>query len=276
VLQIPRQDDLRTAVTPTLVKDVLNAAASADPPAAQLQSLGYEIGLLIDYLETEGADLQTLSSYEFTYFQLLDHHRKPQALFSILGNDPRLFVEFISRVYRGKSEPRRDLDAHKAALAQNTWWILQNWRGLPGQRKDGTIDSHHLERWIRSARLAFAEVDRADIGDEQIGQILAASPQGSDGIWPAEPVRTIIETIGSPSIEVGIHVGVVIGRGFTTRGPYDGGEQERNIAGRYKRWAQQTAGEWPRTSRILRRLAEEYEREASRHDAEAQVSADTQ
>ena len=102
------------------------------------------------------------------------------------------------------------------------------------------------------------------------------SPLGADGIWPAESVRSIIEAIGSPSIEAGIHVGVVNDRGFTTRGPYDGGEKERNIAARYKRWAQQASGEWPRTSRILRRLAEEYEREAGRHDAEAQVSADTQ
>ncbi len=60
------------------------------------------------------------------------------------------------------------------------------------------------------------------------------------------------------------------------RGPYDGGVQERDLADRYKRWAQQTAGEWPRTSRVLRRLAEEYDRQASRHDAEAQASADAQ
>lgn len=79
-----------------------------------------------------------------------------------------------------------------------------------------------------------------------------------------------------PASRRGVHVGVVNDRGITTRGLYDGGDQERNIAGRYKRWAQQAAGEWPRTSRILRRLGEEYEREAGRRDAEAQISADTQ
>lgn len=275
-LEMPRQADLAPGVTPALVKDVLNAAASSNPRGSQLPLLAYEVGLLIDYLETAGANLQTLSGYEFVYFQLLEHQRKPRALFSVLGSDPHVFVEFVSRVYRGKSESRRDLDDSEAARALNTWSILRNWRTVPGQREDGTIDSVYLERWIRSARLALAEVDRADIGDEQIGQILAASPPGADGIWPAEPVRTIIETIGSPSMETGIHIGVINGRGITTRGPYDGGEQERNIADRYKHWAQQAAGEWPRTSRILRRLAEEYEREASRHDTEAQTSADTQ
>ena len=275
-LQIPRQADGRTSAQPALVTEVLTAAANADPRGATLQSLGYGVGLLLDFLEAEDADLEVLSSYEFIYFQLLAHHRKPRAFFATLGNDPRLFVDLVSQVYRGKAEPRHHLDAHRAALAQNAWWILRNWRALPGQRGDGTVDDDHLERWVRNARLALTEVDRADIGDEQIGQVLAASPLGADGIWPAEPVRSIIEAIGSPSIEAGIHVGVVNDRGITTRGLYDGGEQERNIAGRYKSWAQQTAGEWPRTSRILRRLAEEYEREAGQHDAEAQVNADTQ
>ena len=148
-------------------------------------------------------------------------------------------------------------------------------RHLPGLHQDGTFDGEHLERWVRDARLALADAHRADIGDEQIGQTLAASPPGSDGIWPAEPVRAIIETIGSPSIEAGIHVGALNERGVTTRGVYDGGQQEHDLADRYKRWAQQTSGEWPRTSRILRRLSDTYEQEARRQDAEARLSGDT-
>jgi hypothetical protein len=275
-LQIPRRANGHTQVTTALVEDVLDAAATSDPRGARLQSLGYELGLLVDYLEAEGADPEKLAYIEFIYFQLLEHNRKPRALFSALARDPSLFVNLVERVYRGKSEPRRELDEREAALAQHAWWILRSWRTLPGLREDGSIDTEHLEQWVRDARLALADADRADIGDEQIGQILAASPPGSDGVWPAEPVRAIIETVGSPSIETGMHVGAINDRGVTTRGAYDGGEQERVLANRYQRWAQQIADEWPRTSRILRRLAEDYERQARQHDAEAQVSADTQ
>jgi hypothetical protein len=57
---------------------------------------------------------------------------------------------------------------------------------------------------------------------------------------------------------------------------YEGGQQERALGARYRQWAQQTAGDWPRTSRALRGLAESYEREAQREDARAEVTADTE
>src|SRR5207248_237228 len=103
----------------------------------------------------------------------------------------------------------RTLDEHEEALAHHAWWVLAHWHQLPGVREDGTVDGEHLGRWVGDARLALAESGREDIGDEQIGQVLAASPPGTDGIWPAEPVRGVIEAIGSTTIEGGIHVGVI-------------------------------------------------------------------
>jgi hypothetical protein len=197
------------------------------------------------------------------------------ALFAAMNGDPTLFVDLVQRVYRGKNEPRRQLDEREQALAHHAWWVLHNWRDLPGRREDGTVDGEHLTSWIREARLAFAESDRADIGDEEIGRVLAASPSGSDGAWPAEPVRELIETIGSTSIEAGLHVGVLNARGVTSRGVYDGGEQERGLAARYRAWSQDTAS-WRRTSRILRRLADSYERDARLMDEQAQITADTE
>jgi excisionase family DNA binding protein len=266
-----------TSVTPNIVEEVLNAALTTDSKTdARVQSLGYEIGVLLDYLESEQVDPDTIARYEFLFFRLLDHHREPRVLFAALGRDPSLFVDLVSRVYRGKREAHRQLDEHEAALAHHAWWVLNHWRDLPGRRDDGTIDAAHLRQWVTDARLTLADTDRADIGDEQIGQVLAASPAGTDDIWPAETVREIIETVGSRSIEAGIHLGVVNQRGVTSRGVFDGGQQERDLAARYRQWAKQTAGNWPRTSRVLRGLAEDYERQAQREDARAELSADTE
>ena len=57
---------------------------------------------------------------------------------------------------------------------------------------------------MRDARDELAESSRADIGDEMVGQVLARCPEGSDGVWPAEPVRELIEEIGSTHLEAGI------------------------------------------------------------------------
>jgi len=269
--------DGQSSVTPALVEEVLEAAVTSDPNAeGHVQSVGYQIGRLLDYLEAQGTDIDKLARHEFLFFRLLEHHRQPRALYAALGRDPALFVDLVSRVYRGKNEPRRQLGEREEALAHHAWWVLHHWRGLPGQQADGTVDGEHLKQWVRDARLAFADIDRADIGDEQIGQVLATGPPGTDTIRPAEPVRDILETIGSPSMETGLHVGVVNQQGMTIRGVYEGGQQEHALAAHYRQWAKQTAGDWPRTSRVLRGLAESYEREAQREDARAEVTADTE
>ena len=64
--------------------------------------------------------------------------------------------------------------------------------------------------------------------------------------------------------------------GVTWRDPYEGGKQERVLADRYREWAQQTASDWPHTSRLLRGLAEHYERQAQHEDARAEITSDTE
>jgi excisionase family DNA binding protein len=265
----------RTALTPTLITEVLQAALTADPVEAKSQSAGYELGLLLDYLETQNTDQAQLVQYEFVFFTLLEDLRTPKALFAALESDASLFVDLVSRVYRGKNEPARKLDEREEALAQHAWWVIRHWNGLPGRSEDG-VDGDHLRRWIQEARLAFSESDRADIGDLLIGECIAASPPDGDGVWPAEPVREIIESIGSPQLESGIQTGVLNARGFTNRGVFDGGKQEWDLAAKYREWATQTGTHSRRTSRILRGLAESYEQDARREDDEAARRADTE
>jgi len=122
-------------------------------------------------------------------------------------------------------------------------------------------------------RLELTERDRTDIGDELIGQLLSGSPVGGDGAWPAEAVRDIIEDVGSRELERGVRLGKRNSRGVTSRGVYDGGDQERALAKGFLEWAAITGARWPRTTRLLRELADSYEREARRMDLEAEARA---
>jgi hypothetical protein len=275
-LHRPDKPDVRSYVDPELIYEVLNAALAADPRDAQSQSLGYELGVVLDYLETRGATAHTIARYEFAFFQLLEHHRAPTALFRALADEPEQFVDLVSRVYRGENQPPEKPTQQEVAMAHHAWWVLQNWHGIPGLLDGGIVDAEHLTKWVRTARLAFADTGRTEIGDELIGQTLASSPIGSDGAWPAEPVREIVEATGSQALESGIHSGVVNKEGVTSRGVFDGGSQERDRATRYREWASQVAPEWPRTARMLRTLADSYKRRARREDLEADVRANTE
>jgi hypothetical protein len=118
--------------------------------------LGYEIGQLLDYLEGAGSAPDLLARFEFIFFRLLEDHRQPRALYAALGYDPSLFVDLVSRVYRGKDEPKREINEHDEALAHHAWWVLNQWSAMPGHRDDGTVDGEHLAAWVRALRVAGA------------------------------------------------------------------------------------------------------------------------
>ena len=57
----------------------------------------------------------------------------------------------------------------------------------------------------------------------------------------------------------------------TTRGHYEGGGQERDLAAKYLAWAQVRRFEYPFVGRILDAIAKGYERDAARMDTDVRV-----
>lgn len=80
----------------------------------------------------------------------------------------------------------------------------------------------------------------------------------------------MVEAIGSRELENGLVIGCLNSRGVTSRGVYDGGEQERTVAAKYRSGSNSTKAN-PRTSRAI---AESYERDAKGEDLEAELDAD--
>lgn len=257
------------------VLQVLNAALTQPLTNSELSAAtGFHVGQLIDYLARDSDLEETVAFYELAFFRLLVEQREPRALYRVLATKPEQFVELATHVYRGRHEPRRDLTDAEQNIATLAAWVLEEWNGFPGCREDRSLDAQLMASWVQAARLAFSENDRYDVGDELIGQSLARSPVGDDGAWPSEPVRDLLETIGSPYIERGLILGRINGRGITWRGIYEGGRQERDLANQYRQWSQLVRPSWPRAARVLRELSDSYERDARREDIEADLSAD--
>jgi hypothetical protein len=78
-----------------------------------------------------------------------------------------------------------------------------------------------------------------------------------------------LERVHSDELDNGLGLGIYNRRGVTSRGMFDGGDQERALADSY---GQQAAGAaaWPRVRRLLRHLVDSYEREGRRNDEEAE------
>jgi hypothetical protein len=91
-------------------------------------------------------------------------------------------------------------------------------------------------------------------------------------VWPPEPIRDVIELCRSRHLEDGLTVGVSNRRGVTVRLPTDGGEQDRDLAARYRADALACALTWPRTRAVLERIAESYDAHAKWEDEHAEQS----
>jgi len=59
-------------------------------------------------------------------------------------------------------------------------------------------------------------------------------------------------------------------RGVFRKAMYEGGGEERAFAAQYRTWAEASAS-WPRTCRMLRRIAEDWERHAEQADTRAEL-----
>lgn len=261
-------------LTNELVAAILWAAVQAEPSASDVdQMTTYYVGKLLDFLERSKSSENELKRLELSFFRLMEHHRVPRALNRALASDPELYVELLALVYRGKNE-KASADADKDGRATLAMWVLRGWHGFPGRHDDCTLNTVAMRDWVVRARLLLSDLDRTDIGDELIGESLAQSPSGDDGVWPPEPVRDLVETIGSRELENGLIIGRLNRRGVTTRPVYAGGQLERDEAERYRGWSSAMQGAAPRTARALRSIAESYERDAQREDRRAEIDQD--
>jgi hypothetical protein len=133
----------------------------------------------------------------------------------------------------------------------------------------GKLDGRKLREWIAAARALARDYGRDEIAESQIGQILAHSPVGSDGVWPHETVREVLEDLGTERLASGMMIGKRNARGVVSRGR--GGDQERDIAKNYREASAAAAAEYPFTARLLNELAGNYDRDAAWHDDRALV-----
>ncbi len=127
--------------------------------------------------------------------------------------------------------------------------------------------------WVMAVRDACDKLGRKDIGDFRIGKLLAHAPAGDDGVWPCEPVREVMEKFRSEAMADGAYETILNSRGIVMRGE-DGadGAQEREIADRYRKWAEALENSHPFVaSRLLMQVAGYYERDAKHEDANAEI-----
>jgi len=257
-----------------LVKKVLYCLVATVEPSCNAQHYSYEVSEALKWLESTMPNDPDLPRLEFQFFDFVYHHDPSNALYRALGDSPSYFVHLVKAKYRIQEDARTTTKEEQGAYAQRAWSVLQNWSCVPGLRDDGTIDVKHLSGWVKESREQLAGCGRAEVGDNEIGNALSCCPAGKDGIWPSEEVRGLFEALKNSDIEKGFARGRYNQRGVSVRGVHDGGEQEHTMAQQYRTDAKRLGLRWPRTARVLRGLADEYEFDAQYIDQVDERHAD--
>jgi hypothetical protein len=205
---------------------------------------------------------------EYAYLPLLHFSQVPLTIHSLLAEDPEFFVSVLCDIFKPSSGESREPTEEQRAKASAGYRLLSEFKAVPGMR-DGNLDVNDLRVWATNVRGLAATKDRAAVGDEYVGHVLAHAPQDpEDGAWPHRGVRDLLEELAAPVVERGIRIERLNMRGVTVRGPFEGGAQERALAATVREWARMATG-WPRTAKMLGEMAADWERHAEAEDVRA-------
>jgi hypothetical protein len=267
---------------PLLVKTLSAMAKNSKDKAGEYQLHDYDVQRAFQLINRNAElTLEEKAGLEFAYLEVLarsfrgeDQQQIPN-LERYIEEHPELFVQAAVWAYKRKDHGEDPAEYHvtegREHLAKRGYRLLEAIERIPGQDKVTKEEQHEkLSEWVATIRRSCAELDRAEIADVCIGKLFSNAPAGEDGVWPNEAVRDVMEDLRSEDISSGAHTGLYNARGAHWRG--EGGGQERELADKYRAWAEALQFTHPFvSSSLLMSMVKTYEREAEQQDTEAGI-----
>ena len=215
---------------------------------------------------------------EWLYLPILDSYgtsRNPKNLEDELANNPAFFIDVLKWIYIPKDkemleDERKEIsDEIVQNRAKQAYHLLHSWKKIPGMKDDYSINAQELRQWIEKVRRFAKDVGRLDVADIEIGKMLAQYPENIPQ-WPQEIIFQIIEEINTESLKSNYSSALFNKRGSSTRGPFDGGDIEREKAKYFEKLADDFKNKYPNVSEIFKRLEIGYLADAKRMDEQAE------
>ena len=269
-------------LSPELWVWIFNEMANCEEPKIKLPAY-YELEKVLEYLDSaNGVTDEQIAKLEFPFVPVLCPYgyRKSKRTLAIhreLARNPAFFVQLISLQFGrndGQNEPEHEAIpiVCRETYAKLAFHALQGWNTVPGYQSNGGIDDKRFTSWATNALCRAEDVGLKEVAEFQFGALLArfARTRSWDD-WLPECMLEFLERCENEGLRKAFAIGVHNARGITTRKPYDGGEKERKLAGRYRGLGARMIRSYPRVSYVLSSLADSYSNDAQRHDERAVV-----
>lgn len=256
------------------LKQLLDGEETSGPQIAF-----WHLEKMLERLEkSDEIEKMALIQLEFGLFPMLGYGEKTKAdaLFNGIMSEPELFKELICLLYKPENGEREEpITEATCAAAERSWKILHACKRVPGTQSDGSINGSTLNQFINSVRDLCLRADRLTMCDQTLGQILAHSPTEEDNLWPANPIKEMLDQHEMENMRIGFCIGTFNKRGVTSRSPLEGGNQERDLAKYYKDQAVRVQCSYPNVSAMLEKIAKKYEYDGKHEDIEANLNKES-
>jgi hypothetical protein len=228
----------------------------------------WDIASVFKALSEKDCNQEELISLEFAYYPVLKHEEYgiPHLMGEILRN-PESFMELICIVFKPRHSERELQPEHSQAVAETAGSLIYDGLGVPGMTSSKEVNQELFFNWVNGVRNLAKEKDREVVTDLTIGAWLSSWPIGKGmQCWPDPVIAELLDQDDCEDIRRGFHSGVRNSRGVTSRSPYDGGSQERQVSDEFRRFSSHWENSNPNLTAMIESLAKSFEYEAQRHD----------
>ena len=252
-------------------------AREADAPVEQ-DMFSFHISRALESLDGRtGVSRDALADLEFAFSETLEHEeRGVPNVERRVAESPAYFVWLVARAYQrrdGRDDPEGwpapDSQAGRR-LYRLSHSVLKRIESIPGTDAEGALDTEELHDWIAEVRRLGGEFGRVERVETCVGELLARRPPEGERMWPERPICEALEVVGTDSMGSGFWAGAINARRVHMRDRV-GGETDRELASKYRTWAEALAVEYPFVSRALRNLASFYDRSAAHWDSDEEL-----
>lgn len=221
---------------------------------------GYYLGKFEYYLK--------IAKLELRYMNFKDI-KKLKCFSYLLRKEPNYYSEILKIIYKKKKDNEyidEKLDEKLIKILNSLYSKIEF---CPSTNETNDIKSKDLLEWIENFKVLLEQQNQLYLFPSELGKLFANSPKGTDGFYPHESVRKVIENFsGNELKELQRSYEIKI---YRKRGVYTSsqGKSELKLSNDFKENADQIRLLSPNTADIYDRLSESYKIEAEREKESA-------
>ncbi len=229
----------------------------SDLPICEVDSMfSYYMKKLLGILDNEfilNKEIRyKLAIVEMSFSQLLDWADMKSTQYEFKSS-PEMYAELVRIVFKTDDGTTNKTECDKERATQ-LYSFFEKTKFCPCE-DEGCVDESSIELWVENFKSLLETNNQKSLFGFLLGRLLSYSPPGTDGYYPCEAVRKVIEDNFDKELKDSYQTEI-----FNRRGVYSpsAGKEELKIAKRFKENADYLMIQYPHTASIYEGLYRRY------------------